>query len=290
MFVGLYDELVKWKNGVTHWKLRWKIAGGVLLMFIVATALFSSGIVQFITETLRSTNEKPAQSAQPAQTAQGDNNKLMLSTGSNSPVTYVEKAYYITYDQFIAQETAKTDNKDLVDDESIEKFFNSFQIALANKRKSLTANELNAIVPGYLKAPYDINVTVSSTHGIGYEFITPSENPEINVIRTKMPIEKYYFSKFTNNLDYSNAELMKLGKIDTLIDLVLIGGKDLLAVKNDRNVLLVGIGIKYAQDDSMKEIGFLRIFGNNQKNFWTSMNPEDEVNFLYNRLNKYHQF
>lgn len=134
---------------------------------------------------------------------------------------------------------------------------------------------------------YDMNITISTSHGVGYEFTTPSENPKINISQTNMPIEEYYFSKYTDNKDFSKVNILRIhDKEISLVNFILIGGKKLIAVEKEGNILLRNIGFKYSENDSIKEIEFLRLFGDNQKDYWNDMNPNEEAKFLFKENEK----
>jgi len=189
----------------------------------------------------------------------------------------------INYETIIKNEIAKTDPSNVVTEEFIKDFFIRLQLSLSEKRVSLPHNELDSL-PGYLQRPYSMNVTISRSHGLGYEFTTPSDNPKINIIETDLPIEEYYFSKYTERKDFSKATGFRISrKYWVFANFIFIAGKEMIVVEQDGNVLLKNIGLKYAKEDSTKEIEFLRLFANNQKNYWNQMNPEDEATFLFSQ-------
>ncbi len=195
---------------------------------------------------------------------------------------YVTGDKIINYGTFIKNEVLKTDNDNIVTGREIKDFFLRLQLSLSEKRKSIPLQELS-MLPSYLQIPYDMHITISKTHGIGYEFITPSDNPKINISTTDMPIEEYYFSKYTNKKHFSKATAMRInGKYIVLANLGFIAGKKVIAVGQRGNVLLKNIGIQYSKEDSIKEVEFLRIFGNNQEDFWKQIDPLDEATFLFN--------
>ncbi len=198
---------------------------------------------------------------------------------SENDTVYGDKI--INYGTFINNETIRDNKISNVSDEKIKDFFLRVQLSLSEKRKSLTKDKLPSL-PTYLKVPYDMNVVISDIHGVGYEFITPSDNPEINISRTQMPIEQYYFSRYTTREDYSKTTAMIIGvKYLVLKNIQIIGGKKIIAVQNDANVLLRDVLITYSDKDVPKVIPFLRILGNNQKGYWDNMNPVDEASYLF---------
>ncbi|MCK4463695.1 MAG: hypothetical protein KAU58_05225 [Candidatus Omnitrophica bacterium] len=206
--------------------------------------------------------------------------KTLETTKTNGD--YVKGDKIINYGTFIKQEIAKTDESNIVTEEIIKDFFLRMQLSLAEMRKTIPRDQF-ILLPSYLQKPYDTNITISNKHGVGFEFITPSQNPEINISKTNMPIEQYYFSKYTKKENYSNAQIFRIGSNYIVIsNFILVGGKKMIAVGRDGDVLLKNIGIKYAKDDTTKEIEFLRLFGNNQKDYWIKLNPNDQAKFLFN--------
>ena len=191
----------------------------------------------------------------------------------------------INYGTIIKNEIAKTDQNNIVTEEFIKDFFIRLQLSLSEKRVSLPQNELDSL-PSYLQRSYDMNVTISTSHGVGYEFITPSDNPKVNIIKTNLPIEEYYFSKYTDRKDFSKATAFRIRrKYWVFANFIFIAGK-IIVVEQDGNVLLKNVGLKYAKEDSTKEFEFLRLFANNQNNYWNQMNPKDEATFLFSAHQK----
>lgn len=188
----------------------------------------------------------------------------------------------INYGTIIKQEIAKTDQRNIVTDSFVKDFFIRCQLSLTEQRKSIPKEKLNSL-PGYIQRPYDMNITISKTHGLGYEFITPSDDPQINIITTDLPIEEHYFSKYTNKKDFSKATVFRISNRSFIIkNFIFIASQKMIVLKQNANVLLTNVGLKYAKEDSTKEIEFLRLFANNHKDFWTQMKPEDEAFFLLN--------
>lgn len=186
------------------------------------------------------------------------------------------------YYTVIEKEIAKTNKSNIATEKTIRIFFQKLQLSLKKKRTLISKDELTKL-PGYLQRSYDMNITISESHGIGYEFITPSEAPQINISTTNMPIEEYYFSKYTNKTDFSKAIAMRIAnKYIVLANLRFIAGKKVILVTQEANTLLKNIGIQYSREDTTKEIEVLRLFGNNQEDFWKQIDPVDEATFLFN--------
>ena len=185
---------------------------------------------------------------------------------------------YIT---FIQKESDKTNKTNIVTEVVIKSFFRRLQLAITNKKSTLSNAEILKL-PKYLQRPYDINVTVSKTHGLGYKFITPSDNAEINISITSMPIEQYYFSKYTSEENILNSSLFTVGvKYLVISNYPLLGGKKVVAVTHESSVLLRNARYRYSKSDSYQKIEFLRIFGNNQLDYWNNMDPKDEATHLF---------
>ena len=185
------------------------------------------------------------------------------------------------YNTFIQDEIAGKEQINLVSDEEIKEFFLRFQLSLSEKRNSISNENLKTL-PYYLQRPYDMIITISTTHGLGFVFVAPSDNPQIDITKTDMPIEKYYFSKYTTEENISKAKIVRNAyKFNTICNLTLVGGKQMTAIESTGDILLQDVWFKYSKDDSVQKIPFLRVFGNNQKDFWEKIDPYEQANWLF---------
>ena len=116
----------------------------------------------------------------------------------------------VSYNTYITNVTKEGQSGDNVSDATLFNFFYQYSSAFNNIINKVPEKPLQDL-PGFLKKPYSINVVVSECHGVGFEYTVPSDNPEITMIRTTAPIEKHFFTKYTNitNLPIS----MKFAKI-----------------------------------------------------------------------------
>lgn len=202
-------------------------------------------------------------------------------TPKSSHEDHISGDKIINYGTFIKIEAAKVNKSNIVTEETIRDFFSRFQLGLSKIRGSLSPKELRPL-PNYLQMPYDINVTISKCHGVGMEFITPSEKPQINISITEMPIETYYFSKYTNQKDYSKSKIFRV-RTDYLVlaNLILVGGKEVVALEGEAGVVLKNVAFKYSPEDTPRNIEFLWLFGNNQETYWRKNDPTERAKHLF---------
>jgi hypothetical protein len=213
-----------------------------------------------------------------SQTINGDKGIQLGTTGESSPIN-VGPIY------FGSKESRQIELRDLVDPETITRFFKKFEISLANRRRE-EKNKLE-FLPTFLKVPYNIRVTVSSIHGMGYEFLTPSSTPRIDIIPIDLPIEEYFFSKFSDATISVNVGVISINQGQSVfIDGKFTAGKNIMAISQEADVLLVDSLFRYSEQDAFKKIDFVRIFGNNQKSYWAIYDPDKEVDFLFNTFRR----
>lgn len=187
----------------------------------------------------------------------------------------------INYGTFIQQEIAKSDTTNIVQKESIKHFFLNFQQSIAEIRNSIPREELK-FYPPYLQKSFEINVTLSKLHGLGFEFVAPSKEAKVNIIETDMPIEKYYFSKYTAEENITKASIMNIPKKCIKIQGIhLIGGRNMIALDENGDVLLKDVWYSYSENDIPRKIEFLRLYGSNKKDYWENANPHDQANYLF---------
>ncbi len=159
-----------------------------------------------------------------------------------------------TYNTFIQGEISKTNKNNIVEDQAIRDFFLRLQLSLAQIRNSISSDKLKTY-PKYLQRSYNMKVSISSSHGLGFEFTTPSQNPEINIVKTNMPIEKFYFSKYTSEENISKSRFFKVkGKNFVMSHSELMGGEQMIVLVENGDALLLNVHFKYSPNDTTKEI------------------------------------
>jgi len=174
------------------------------------------------------------------------------------------------------------DDKGIVSERTIEDSFLRLQLSLTEIRKAVLPEQIR-LLPNYLQEPYDMNIAISNVHGVGVEFITPSNNPEINISKTDMPIEKYYFSKYTDEKDYTKLKVVVRNKHrrNVLDNFTLVGSKEMVAIEDEGDLVLKNIIFKYSPTDTPRNIDFLWLFGSNQETYWKKCDPSEMAKHVF---------
>jgi len=124
--------------------------------------------------------------------------------------------------------------------------------------------------------PYNMNVVISKCRGLGFEYTTPSNNPEITLTHTTDPVEKYFFTKYTNitNFPKSMGFIKITEKGIMLTNHCFVGSGQVFWVIENADLQLTDIEIKYSEeDDDPKNVNYLWIFGSNSTEYWSQLDP-----------------
>jgi hypothetical protein len=181
----------------------------------------------------------------------------------------------------------KDQESDIVSDDTLLNFFYQYSSAY-NQIIAKVPKKLLQDLPGFLKKPYNINVVVSKCHGVGFEYTVPSHNPEITLIHTTAPIEKHFFTKYTNHSDFPiSSKFIKISKKDILLtNFNIVGSKQVFWVIENADFQVTDIGISYSEDDELKTINYLWLFGSNSNEYWSQLDPVQLANENTSRLIK----
>jgi hypothetical protein len=187
-----------------------------------------------------------------------------------------DKVSHYTYITHVTKEGQSVDN---VSDATLLNFFYQYSSAYHQTIKKVPKNLLQDL-PGFLKKPYNINVVVSKCHGVGFEYTVPSNNPEITLIHTTAPIEKHFFTKYTNRPDFPiSSQFIKISKKDILLtNFNFVGSKQVFWVNDNADLQVTDIGISYSEDDELKTITYLWLFGSNSNEYWSQKDPVQLAN------------
>ena len=182
-----------------------------------------------------------------------------------------DKAIYYNYATYNAIEANKYD---VVSDAHLRNFFYQYSSAF-NTVLSKLPKQLLHDLPGFLQKPYSINVVVSSCHGIGFEYTVPSDIPEITMIHTTAPIERHFLTKYANKPDFHiSTKFAKISAKDIIVmNYNFVGSKQVFWVIDNADLQAIDIGIKYSEDDEVKNIVYLWIFGSNSNEYWRQKDP-----------------
>ena len=185
----------------------------------------------------------------------------------------------VSYNTYVNYYSNKTQENDIVSDATLRNFFYQYSSAY-NAIIGKVPKRLLQDLPGFLKKPYNINVVASKIHGLGFEYTVPSNNPEINIIHTTEPIEKHFFTKYTNQLDFPiSSKFIKISeKAILLTNVNFVGSRQVFWVLENADLQLTDIGISYSEDDEIKSINYLWLFGSNSNEYWNQKNPVELAN------------
>lgn len=187
-----------------------------------------------------------------------------------------DKVSYKTYVTYYAN---KDQEIDIISDATLLNFFYQYSSAY-NQIIDKVPKKLLQDLPGFLKKPYNINVVVSECHGVGFEYTVPSNNPEITLIHTTAPIEKHFFAKYTNQSDFPiSSQFIKISKKDILLtNYNFVGSKQVFWVIENADLQVTDIGISYSENDELKTINYLWLFGSNSNEYWSQQDPVQLAN------------
>ncbi len=252
------------KYGKNHWKI-------IVLAVIILVVIGLLKIVPF--------NKK---SADIKQTATRNDNIQAATSGDNSPIVggnYVagNKVSYNTYINYYKNEGRVGD---IVSDATILTFFYKYA-SVFNQIIREVPKQSNVDLPDFLKMPYNMNVVISECRGVGFEYTIPSNNPKITLTHTTAPIEKYFFTKYTDRTNFPKSmEFIKISAKDImLINFRFVGSDQVFWVIENADLQLIDIEIKYSkEDDDPKNIGYLWIFGSNSTEYWSQLDPAQLAN------------
>ena len=179
-----------------------------------------------------------------------------------------------SYNTYITNVTKEGRSGNNVSDAILLNFFYQYSSAFKNIINKVPERLLQDL-PGFLRKPYSINVVVSECHGVGFEYTVPSDNPEITVIRTTAPIEKHFFSKYTDRPDFPiSSKFIKISKKDILLTNVnFVGSKQVFWVTENADFQVTDIRISYSEEDDPKTINYLWLFGSNTIEYWSQKDP-----------------
>lgn len=203
--------------------------------------------------------------------------------GNKSSVIYTQEDYIsgdkVSYNTYVTYYANKDQESDIVSDATLLNFFYQYSSAY-NQIINKVPKKLLQDLPGFLKKPYNINVVVSKCHGVGFEYTVPSNNPEITLIHTTAPIEKHFFTKYTNQSDFPiSSKFIKISKKDILLtNFNVVGSKQVFWVIENADLQVTDVGISYSEDDELKTINYLWLFGSNSNQYWSQKDPVQLAN------------
>ena len=169
---------------------------------------------------------------------------------------------------------------DIVSDATILTFFYKYSSVFNQIIREVPKQSI-VDLPDFLKMPYNMNVVISECRGLGFEYTVPSNNPEITLTHTTAPIEKYFFTKYTNRTSFpkSMGFIPVTVKDIMLTNLRFVGSDQVFWVIENADLQLTDIEIKYSEeDDNPKNINYLWIFGSNSTEYWSQLDPVQLAN------------
>lgn len=213
------------------------------------------------------------------------------TTGDNSPIVGGD---YVAGDKLVSHNTYNNYYKnegrvgDTVSDATILNFFYKYSSVFNQIIREVPKQSI-VDLPDFLKVPYNMNVVISECRGLGFEYTIPSDNPEITLIHTTAPIEKHFFTKYTNKTNFPTS--MKFAKISEkdimLTNARFVGSGRVFWVIENADLQLTDIEIKYSEkDDNPKNVNYLWIFGSNSTEYWSQLDPAQLAKKNANRLIK----
>lgn len=193
----------------------------------------------------------------------------------------------VTYNTYVNHYASEANRHEVVSDASLRNFFSQYSSTFTAILSKLPEEQLHDL-PGFLQKPYSMNIVVSSSHGIGFEYTVPSDIPEIDLIHTTVPIERHFFTKYTDKPDFHvSTKFIKISKEDILwMNYNFVGSKQVFWVIENADLQAVDIGIKYSEDDEFKNIKYLWLFGSNSNEYWSQKDPVELAKKNVTRLIK----
>ena len=82
-----YQDFVDWWHGFKNWPRPYQILGIVILVGFLVVSIFHQELVQLIKGAIIPVKNSPSRSSQ---TASGDKNTQVMTTGNNSPATSIK--------------------------------------------------------------------------------------------------------------------------------------------------------------------------------------------------------
>jgi hypothetical protein len=185
----------------------------------------------------------------------------------------------VSYNTYVTHYANKDQESDIVSDATLLAFFHRYSSAFSQTINRVPT-ELLEDLPGFLKRPYNVNVVVSKCHGVGFEYTVPSNNPEVTLIQTTAPIEKHFFTNYTNHSDFPiSSKFIKISEKDMLIsNFNIVGSKQVFWVIENADLQVTDIGIRYSEDEELKTIDYLWLFGSNTDDYWSQKDPVQLAN------------
>jgi hypothetical protein len=180
----------------------------------------------------------------------------------------------VTYKTYITQYTQEGRSSEIVSNATLNKFFQKYQSACSQIIQIATENYLEGL-PGFLKMPYDMSVVVSDCHGVGFQFTVPSDRPEITLSQTSAPIEKYYFTKYTNHPEFPKTITFVRVKAKGFITSSgeFVGSDQCILVEEGADAQIIDMTLRYSKEEGPKIINYLWLFGSNSKEYWEQLDP-----------------
>ena len=185
----------------------------------------------------------------------------------------------VSYNTYVTYYTKEGRSSEIVSDATLTTFFRKYQSTCLQLIHKIPANQLEGL-PGFLRMSYNLSIVVSNCHGIGFEYTVPSEKPEIILTQTSAPIEKYYFTQYTNHPDFPKT--VTFYKITApgiaLVNLHLVGGEKAILVEENADVQLNDFTLRYSKEEDPKSITYLWLFGSNSTEYWNQLDPVQLAN------------
>ncbi len=183
-----------------------------------------------------------------------------------------DKVSYNTYVNYCKNEGRVGD---IVSDATILTFFYKYSSVFNQIIREVPKQSI-VDLPDFLKMPYNMNVVISECRGLGFEYTIPSNNPEITLTHTTAPIEKYFFTKYTNRTNFPKSmKFIKITEKDIMLtNFRFVGSGQVFWVIENADLQLTDIEIKYSEeDDDPKNVNYLWIFGSNSTEYWSQLDP-----------------
>ncbi len=225
------------------------------------------------------------------QSITGDDNIQATTTGDNSPIVggdYVAGDKVESHNTYVNYYKNESRVGDIVSDATILTFFYKYSSAFNQIIREVPKQSI-VDLPDFLKMPYNMNVVISECRGLGFEYTTPSNNPEITLTHTTAPIEKYFLTKYTNITNFPKSmEFIKITEKGIMLtNHRFVGSSQVFWVIENADLQLTDSEIKYSEeDDDPKNVNYLWIFGSNSTEYWSQLDPAQLANKNANRLIK----
>jgi len=180
----------------------------------------------------------------------------------------------VSYNTYITQYTKEDRCSDIVSNATLTTFFQKYQSACSQIIQIVPENYLEGL-PGFLKMTYDMSVVVSDCHGVGFQFTILSDRLEITLSQTSAPIEKYYFTKYTNHPDFPKTVtfIRVKAKGAIIASGQFFGSDQAILVEEDADAQITDMTLRYSKEEDPKIITYLWLFGSNSKEYWEQLNP-----------------